>query len=87
MAEITIYNSQKSRLETINFEFTDKNTTWFDDSVNDQDVHMIVDVFGGLLIRQYGYNYPVWIDGVSRAQIEYSPRKAFKLKGSYTKSS
>jgi hypothetical protein len=87
MAEITIYNSQKSRLETINFEFTDKNTTWFDDCVNDQDVHMIVDVFGGLLIRQYGYNYPVWIDGVSRAQIGYSPRKAFKLKGSYTKSS
>jgi hypothetical protein len=87
MAEITIYNTQKSRLETINFEFTDKNTTWFDDCVNDQDVHMITDVFGGLLIREYGYSYPVWIDGVSRAQIGYSRRKAFQLKGSYTKSS
>ena len=82
MAEITIYNSQKSRLETINFEFTDKNTTWFDDCVNDQDVHMITDVFGGLLIRECGYNYPVWIDGVSRAEIGYSRREAFELKGS-----
>jgi hypothetical protein len=35
MAEITIYNTEKSRLETINLEFTDKNTTWFDDCVND----------------------------------------------------
>ena len=87
MAEITIYNTQKSRLETINLEFTDKNTTWFDDCVNDQDVHMITDVFGGLLIREYGYNYPVWIDSVSRAEIGYIRRKAFELKGSYTKSS
>jgi hypothetical protein len=87
MTEITIYNFQKSRLETINFEFTDKNTTWFDDCVNDQDVHMITDAFGGLLIREYGYNYPVWIDGVSRAEIGYSRRKAFDVKGSYTKSS
>jgi hypothetical protein len=87
MAKITIYNCQKSRLETINFEYTDKNTTWFDDCVNDQDVHMITDVFGGLLIRQNGYNYPVWINGVSRAKIGYSRRKAFELKASYTKSS
>jgi hypothetical protein len=87
MAEITIYNTQKFRLETINLEFTDKNTTWFDDCVNDQHVHMITDVFGGLLIKEYGYNYPVWVDGVSRAQIGYSRRKAFELKASYTQSS
>jgi len=31
MAEIAIYNSLKRRLETIDFEFTDKNTTWFAD--------------------------------------------------------
>ena len=87
MAEITIYNSLKCRLETIDFEFTDKNTTWFDDCVNDQDVHMITDAFGGLLIKEYGYNYPVWIDGVSRAAIGYSKHKAFSLKAGYTKSS
>jgi hypothetical protein len=87
MAEITIYNTKKCRLETIHLEFTGQNTTWFDDCVNDQDVHMITDVFGGLLIREYGYNYPLWIDGVSRAQIGFSPRKAFELKASHTKSS
>ncbi len=77
MAEITIYNSLKCRLETIDFEFTDKNTTWFDDCANDQDIHMITDVFGGLLIRKYGYNYPLWIDGVSRAAIANNKKKAF----------
>ena len=86
MAEITIYNSLKCRLETIDFEFTDKNTTWFDDCANDQDVHMITDVFGGLLIREYGYNYPVWFDGISRDTIRYSKYKAFSLKAGYTKS-
>ena len=86
MTEIAIYNSQKSRLETINFEFTDKNTTWFDDCANDQDVHMITDAFGGLLIKGCGYKYPVWIDGASRAEIKYSRDKAFELKDGYTKS-
>jgi len=85
MAELTIYKTLKSRLETINFEITDKNTTWFDDWENDQDVYMITDVFGGLLIKERGYNYPVWIDGVSRAEIGYSRDKAFELKDSYTK--
>jgi len=27
--EITVYNPQKGRLETIEIEFTDENTTWF----------------------------------------------------------
>lgn len=87
MAEITIYNALKSKLETIDFEFTDKNTTWFDDCTNDQNIHMITDAFGGLLIGEYGYNYPVWIDGVSRATIGFSRRKAFTLKADYTKNS
>lgn len=87
MAEITIYNSLKCRLETIDFEFTDKNTTWFDGCANDQDIYMITDVFGGLLIREYGYNYPVWFDGISRDTIRYSKHKAFSLKAGYTKSS
>jgi hypothetical protein len=86
MAKITIYNSQKSRLETIECEFTDKNTTWFDDCVNDQDIHMIADVFDGLLIRENGYGYPIWIDGVSRDDIEYNKDNALKLKSVYIES-
>jgi len=48
---------------------------------------MITDAFGGLLIREHGYNYPVWFDGVSRDTIRYSKHKAFSLKVGYTKSS
>jgi len=29
---LTAYNPQKGRLETIDVEFTDMNTTWFEDS-------------------------------------------------------
>ena len=29
--EQTVYTPQKGRLETINIDFTDENTTWFDD--------------------------------------------------------
>lgn len=31
MKDMTIYNMSKGRLETIRFEFTSENTTWFDD--------------------------------------------------------
>ena len=27
----TVYNPQKGKLETINIDFTDENTTWLDD--------------------------------------------------------
>ena len=79
MAEIKIYNSLKSKLETINFEFTDQNTTWFDDCLNDDDIYMITDAFGGLLIKDYGYSYPIWIDGKSRADIGYRKDNTLKL--------
>ncbi len=28
--ELTVYNPQKGRLETLEVEFTDDNTTWFE---------------------------------------------------------
>jgi len=37
-------------------------------------------------IKSNGYNYPVWVDGVSRAAIGHSNRKASGLKADYTKS-
>ena len=45
---------------------------------------MITDAFDGLLTKEYGYNYPVWIDGVSRAEIGHSRHKASSLKADYT---
>ena len=84
MAELTIYNTSKSRLETIKFEFTDENTTWFDDNANDRDVHMITDAFGGLLITLNGYYYPFLIGDQSRSEIAYDDQSALKLLSYYT---
>ncbi|MCW3974752.1 MAG: hypothetical protein NWE86_00720 [Candidatus Bathyarchaeota archaeon] len=77
--EISIYNSLKSRLETIDIEFTEKNTTWFD-CENDNDIYMITDFNDGILIKELGYSYPIWIDGETRASIAYDQQKAKKLK-------
>ena len=77
--ERTVYNPQKGRLETINVEFTDKNTTWFPNYRYVGDIMQITDFRGGMLIRVYDYTYPVWIYGVSRADIGYSRKEALEL--------
>ena len=76
--EITIYNPQKGRLETINIEFTDENTTWFD-AYESGDIHMVTDFDGSLLIGKFGYYHPVLIYGVSRMDIDYDRHRAKKL--------
>ena len=78
MKEITIYNTLKGRLETLNFEFTHENTTWFDD-VENYEIYRIADAFGGLLIQESGYSYPVLIDDFSRADIGNNQQKALEL--------
>ena len=77
---ITIWNSAKSRLETMDIEFTDKNTTWFDDEDNNPVVYMLTDVDGGLLISERNYNYPVFIIDKTRQDIDYSAQKALDLR-------
>lgn len=67
--EMTVYNPQKGRLETIDAVFTDENTTWFENCVNEHDIHMITDFEGGLLIKECGYDYPTLIYDVSRADV------------------
>jgi hypothetical protein len=81
--EISVYNPQKGRLETIDAEVTDKNTTWFDNCMDDEDIYRITDFEGGILISEFGYGYPVWIYDVSRAEIGYNQRKAKELKDQY----
>jgi hypothetical protein len=81
--EIRVYNPQKGRLETIDAEVTDKNTTWFDNCMDDEDIYRITDFEGGILISEFGYGYPVWIYDVSRAEIGYNQRKAKELKDQY----
>ena len=81
--EITIYNPQKGRLETIAAEFTKEKTTWFENCGDINDVSMITDIEGGILIRENGYSYPVMIYGVSRTDIAFNPQKAKRLKNRY----
>jgi hypothetical protein len=84
MKPITVYNTSKSRLETITVEFSEKKTTWFDDESFDNDIQMITDAHNGLLISQRNYGYPFLIAGISRADIAYSARNALELIRSYT---
>ena len=53
--QITVYNPQKSRLETINAEITKENTTWFENCRNTDNVSMITDIDGSILISEFGY--------------------------------
>ena len=78
MKDITIYNMLKGRLETVDFEFTSENTTWFDD-LEDYAVYRIADAFGGLLIQETGYSYPILIGDVSRSDIGNNQQKALEL--------
>ena len=78
MKEITIYNTLKGRLETVRFDFSPENTTWFDDSET-FDIYRIADGFGGLLIQEAGYTYPILIGDASRADIGNNEQKALEL--------
>jgi hypothetical protein len=80
---MTVYNPQKGRLETIDAEFTDENTTWFENSVDDHDVSMITDFEGDILISEFGHSYPIRIYSVSRAAIGFDQRKAKELRRLY----
>ena len=81
--EMTVYNPQEGRLETIDAVFTDENTTWFDNCAESHEVYMITDFEGDLLVREFGYDYPLRIYGVCRADIEFDQRKAEGLKNLY----
>ena len=81
--ELTVYNPQKGRLETITVDLTQDNTTWFDNCKTSNDIYMITDFEGGLLIREFGYTYPFRVYDISRTDIGYSQKKARQLKRMY----
>jgi hypothetical protein len=78
--EETVYNPQKNKLETIKVEYTQENTTWFDNTENSEDIYMITDFDGGMLIKECDYTYPVWVYDVSRSEINYDQDKAKEIK-------
>ena len=81
--QITIYNPQKCRLETIRVDFTKDNTTWFEKYKTPRDVRMITDFEGGILIQEFDYTYPLWIYDVSRADLNYNQKNAQQLRRHY----
>ncbi|MFA4837565.1 MAG: hypothetical protein WC749_16055 [Dehalococcoidia bacterium] len=76
--ELTTYNPQKGRLETLEVEITEENTTWFEYS-RSTSVSTITDFEGGILIKKNDYSYPVWLYDITRADINYSKKKAKEL--------
>ena len=81
--ESTVYNPQKGRLETVEVEFTRDNTTWFRQCSNADDISMITDLDGDMLISECGYTYPLRVPDTSRADIGYERKKARQLKRQY----
>jgi len=78
--EYTIVNPQKGRMETITVDYTDDNTTWFDNCRKSGDIEKITDYGNGdLLIKEHGWKYPVRIYDTSRAAIGYKQKQAKKL--------
>ena len=81
--KITVFNPQKGRQETIDIEFTENNTTWFNECRTVRDIRMLTDFDGELLISEFDYTYPIWIYDVSRADIGYDRKKAKQLRRRY----
>jgi hypothetical protein len=81
--KMTVCNPQKGRLETIDIEFNENNTTWFNEHRTARDIRLITDLDGGLLISEFDYTYPIWIYDVSRADIGYDQMKAKQLRRRY----
>ena len=77
---MTVYNPQKGRLETLDVEINKNNTTWFDDDKTPLHVRMITDYRGGIIIAEFDYAYPIWVYGVTRADIGYNAQKAKRLR-------
>jgi hypothetical protein len=75
----TVYNPQKGRLETINIEFADENTTWFDDCEDNHGIFSITDLQGGILIKEADYTSPLYVYDISRADIGHDHRRARAL--------
>ncbi len=81
--EQTVYNPQKVSLETINIDFTDENTTWFDECEDSHGIFSITDLQGGILIKEADYTYPLYVYDISRADIGYDHSRARALHSQY----
>jgi hypothetical protein len=81
LADAFAFNKATIFLTTtaISMEYTAENTTWFNTAKHAHSVARITDYKGGLVIGKCGYDYPVWIYDVSRADIGFNRKKAEQL--------
>lgn len=84
--EEVICNPHKGRLETIEVEYSDENSTWFDDCSKAEDIYRLTDIENGLLIKENNYNYPVLIYDVTRVGINHEALEAKRLMNMYMES-
>jgi len=77
--ELTVYNPQKGRLETLSVELTAENTTRFATCEKPGDIAMITDWGGDLLITGHGRDYPIRVYDTSRSQINHDLAQAKEL--------
>lgn len=77
--EMTIYNPQKGRLESMNVTVNEATTTWFDDCLASDDIYMITDTDNRPLIRENNYSYPVLLYDVTRTDIGNDQQKAKRI--------
>ena len=82
--EKTVCNPQKGRLETIHIEFTDENTTLFDDHEKVEEVYMVTDFEEDLVLAGCNYDYPILFYDISRSDINDDLKKALNLNKTYT---
>jgi hypothetical protein len=78
--EETVYNPHKGRLETIEVEYTEENTTWLENWASSEDIYMITDYKGGVLIKECDYTYPIRIYDYMRSDIGMDQEKAKSIK-------
>ena len=81
--KMTVCNIAKSRLETIDIDITEDNTTWFEDISKNKGIRMLTDFEGCLLVSEYNYDYPVLIYNITRKDIDCNIHKALELKQSH----
>jgi hypothetical protein len=78
--EMTVYNPQKGRLETLDVKINKNNTTWFNNDQTPRHIRRITDYHNGMIIAEFDYTYPIWLYNVTRADIAFNAQKAKKLR-------
>lgn len=68
-------NPQKGRFKTIDVEFTEENTTWFDISTDGREIYMITDLKRRSFDQRKVIRIRFRIYDMSRADIGYNQKK------------